>query len=461
MRKITTTHKLDTDTQDWPIILTAGVGLFLSTLDTGIINVALPTLNRTFHVNVSVIAWTVTLYLLSLSTTIVVFGRVSDRVGRLKVYLWGLIVFAIASILSGGAVSAPQLIFFRGLQGLGAAMLQATSTAIITTYIPQERRGTALGTLGMILGLGPVLGPSIGGILLSFANWRFIFWINVPICLLGLWGTLKLMRVTAERHGRIPLNLSSDILLGVATFGILYGLSANSIHGFMRILPFGLFVLSLTGYIMLERRAPHPIVSLSLFRNGSFVIPIFSATVLGLATAVAFIIPPYFLEQISRLVPWQVGLINLASPLGLVILSRISGKRIGTFGTLRLMIAGFSLMLIALAILSAMQSNWYPILLGALLLLYGAGAGIFVPANLSAIMGSVGTELQGTIGAFQRMVQNIGIAIGTSVAASMIHSGLNTGTAGYMSAFREAWVFAAGAVLISLFSMGSLRLSRR
>ncbi len=340
-------------------------------------------------------------------------------------------------------------------------MLQATSTAIITTYIPQERRGTALGVLGMILGLGPVLGPSIGGILLSFADWRFIFWINVPICLLGLWGTLKLMRVKAERHGRIPLNLSSNILLGVATFGVLYGISANSIHGFMRILPFFLFVLSLTGYIMLERQAPHPIVSMSLFRNESFVIPIFSVIVLGLATAVAFIIPPYFLEQISHLVPWQVGLINLASPLGLVMLSRISGKRIGTIGALRLMIAGLSLMLIALAILSTMQSNWYSTLLGALLLLYGAGAGIFVPANLSAIMGSVGTELQGTIGAFQRMVQNIGIAIGTSMAASMIHSGMNMGIAGYMTAFREAWGFAAVAVLISLFSMGSLRLSRR
>ena len=461
MQKLTAINRLDTRTNDWPIILTAGVGLFLSTLDTGIMNVALPTLSRNFHVSVSEIAWTVTLYLLSLTTTIVVFGRVSDRVGRLKVYLSGLIVFAISSILSGGAFSASQLILFRGLQGLGAAMLQATSTAIITTCIPQERREVALGTLGMMLGLGPVLGPSIGGILLSFAGWRFIFWINVPICLLGIWGTLRLMKVTAERHGRMPLNLSSNILLGIATFGVLYGLSANSIHGFMRILLFCLFVLSLAGYIVLEKRSSHPIVSLSLFRNGSFVVPIFAVTVLGLATAVAFIIPPYFLEQISRLAPWQVGFVNLASPLGLVILSRMSGKRIGAFGTLRLMIAGLSLMLIALAILSAIQSNWYPILLGALLLLYGAGAGIFVPANLSAIMGSVDTELQGTIGAFQRMVQNIGIAIGTSVAASMIHSGMNMGTAGYMSAFREAWVFAAVAVLISLFSMGSLRLSRR
>lgn len=461
MHELKAINRLDTGTKDWPIILTAGVGLFLSTLDTGIMNVALPTLGGNFHVSVSEIAWTVTLYLLSLTSTIVVFGRVSDRVGRLKVYSWGLMVFATTSILCGGAFSAPQLILFRGLQGLGAAMLQATSTAIITTCIPQERQGVALGTLAMMLGLGPVLGPSIGGTLLSFAGWRFIFWINVPICLLGLWGTVRIMRVTAERHRRMTINLSSNVLLGTATLGILYGLSSNPLYGFMRVLPFCLFALSLIVYIVLEKRASSPIIPLSLFRNASFVVPMFAVTVLGLATAVAFIVPPYFLEQVSHLLPWQVGLVNLASPLGLVILSRISSKRIEVFGAPLLMIVGLSVMSIALGLLSMIQPDWNAVLLGVLLLLYGVGAGIFVPANLTAIMGSVGTELQGTIGAFQRMVQNMGIAIGTSIAATMIHAGMNNGIAGYMSAFREAWVLAAVAVLVSLLCMGVLRLASR
>lgn len=461
MHELKAINRLDAGTKDWPIILTAGVGLLLSTLDTGIMNVALPTLGQSFHVSVSEIAWTVTLYLLSLTTTIIVFGRVSDRVGRLKVYSWGLMVFATTSILCGGAISAPQLILFRGLQGLGAAMLQATSTAIITTCIPQERRGVALGTLAMMLGLGPVLGPSVGGTLLSFVGWRFIFWINVPICLLGLWGTVRIMRVTAERYRRMTISLSSNVLLGLATLGILYGLSSNPLHGFMRVLPFCLFALSLIVYIVVEKRASSPIIPLSLFRNASFVVPVFAVTVLGLATAVAFIVPPYFLEQISHLLPWQVGLVNLASPLGLVILSRISSKRIEVFGASLLMITGLSVMSIALGLLSMIQPNWNAVLLGVLLLLYGVGAGIFVPANLSAIMGSVGTELQGTIGAFQRMVQNLGIAVGTSIAASMIHAGINKGIAGYMSAFREAWVLAAVAVLVSLLCMGVLRFVAR
>ncbi|WP_306954959.1 MFS transporter [Alicyclobacillus tolerans] len=357
---------------------------------------ALPILGGNFHVSVSEITWTVTLYLLSLTTTLVFFGRVSDRVGRLKVYSWRLMVFATTSILCGGAFSVPQLILFRGLQGLGTAMLQASSTVIITTCIPQERRGVALGSLAMMIGLGPVLGPSISGTLLSFAGWKFIFLINVPICLLDLWRTVRIMRV----------------------------------------LPFCLFDLSLIVYIVLEKRASSPIIPLSLFQNASFVVPMFAVTMLGLATAVAFIVSPYFLEQVSNLLPCQVGLVNLVSPLGLVILSRISSKRIEVFGAPLLMIVRLSVMSNALGLLSMIQPDWNAVLLGVLLLLlYGVGASIFVPANLTAIMGSVGTELQGTIGAFQQMVQNMGIAIGTSIATTMIHAGMNNGVAGYVGYF--------------------------
>ncbi|WDL96822.1 MFS transporter [Alicyclobacillus sp. ALC3] len=188
--------------RDLIIVLTASVGLFLSTLDTGIINVALPSLERKFDVGISEMAWSITLYLLLLSATIVIFARISDRIGRLKVYFSGLVLFAVASLLCGFASSAVGLILFRGIQGIGAAMLQATAAPIITTQIPRNRQGTALGTLGMMLGLGPVLGPSVGGLLLSFVGWRWIFWINIPICVIGLIGTQRLMRIRerAEKH---------------------------------------------------------------------------------------------------------------------------------------------------------------------------------------------------------------------------------------------------------------------
>ncbi|CAM3098322.1 hypothetical protein STAR110904_06575 [Staphylococcus argensis] len=148
------------------VVFTAGMGMFLSTLDTGIINVALPTLVKRFHVDTTTITWTVTLYTLLLTGTIIVFGRLSDRYNRLNIYSIGLLVFLIASVLCGISTHILQLIMFRGLQGIGAAILQGTSTAIITTNVSEERQGSALGTVSIILGIGPVLGPSLGGLLL-------------------------------------------------------------------------------------------------------------------------------------------------------------------------------------------------------------------------------------------------------------------------------------------------------
>ncbi|MFU1795045.1 MFS transporter [Paenibacillus azoreducens] len=457
MQGLTAVDQQHATTRDWPIIVTAGVGFFLSALDTGIMNVALPTLGQTFHVNVNTVAWTVTLYLISLSSTIIIFGRISDRVGRMKVYSIGLAVFAIASILCGSAFSAPQLIIFRGLQGIGAAMLQATSAAMITTYIAKERQGAALGTLGMILGLGNVLGPSAGGLLLSFVGWRWIFWINIPICAMGLWGCYKIARVTKEQVSPVPLNIVGSVLLGIATFSLLCGLSADSLPGFPRMLPYGFFALSLIGYIFWDTRVTNPIMPLSLFRSGAFIVPILSALVLGFATAIAFIVPAYYLEGVAHLMHWQVGLVNLAAPLGLVMLSKLSGKLIGSYGITPLTLSGLGIMFIALIALSTMQLNWHSVTFGALLLLYGFGAGIFIPANLSAIMGSVGLELQGTIGSVQRMVHNIGLAVGTSTAASMIRLDTNLG----LSAFRKIWILSACAILIAFLGTALLHLFRR
>lgn len=184
---------------DHLVVFTAGIGMFLSTLDSGIINVALPTLSKSFNVDISFITWSVTLYTLLLTGTIIIFGRLSDKYSRLNIYIFGLTIFLIASILCGFSNDIIQLIVFRGLQGIGAAMLQGTATAIITTTIPENRQGPALGTLSILLGIGPVLGPSIGGLLISIGNWRWIFWINIPIIFLGLIGCLLLKKYITEQ----------------------------------------------------------------------------------------------------------------------------------------------------------------------------------------------------------------------------------------------------------------------
>ncbi|MEJ7373481.1 MFS transporter, partial [Staphylococcus epidermidis] len=152
-----------------------------------------------------------------LTGTIIIFGRLSDKYSRLNIYSFGLATFLITSILCGFSNNIMQLIVFRGLQGIGAAMLQGTATAIITTTIPEHRQGPALGTLSILLGIGPVLGPSIGGLLISIGNWRWIFWINIPFIFIGLIGCLLLKKYIKEpKSVSIHLDIRGNSLLFVS-----------------------------------------------------------------------------------------------------------------------------------------------------------------------------------------------------------------------------------------------------
>lgn len=441
------------DVSDLFVVITAGIGLLLSTLDTGIINVTIPTLVTDFHSTISGIAWTVTLYTLTLTGTIIIFGRLGDRYGHLKVYTWGLILFATSSTLCGFSQSVAALITFRTVQGIGAAMLQATSAAIITTTVPRERLGPALGTLGVLMGLGPVLGSSVGGILISLVGWRWIFWINVPIAFVSFVGTLRLKKAVQKAQNFIHLNVSGNLVLSLSVLALLEFLSewsATGISNVITIVSFTLFVVLFMMFIVRELTISNPIIDLRLFRKGTFTASMLAVFFFGGATSLGFIVPPYYLENVRHLVPWQSGLVNLSAPLGLVLLSKVSGRMMRRFGTGFLMMTGLIIMVFSYGILSLIRADWSPFLLAVLLFVYGVGSGIFVPANLASIMKAVDWDKQGTIGAVQRMVQNLGIAVDTAVAVALIRIHAGSGTAGLMIGFRQTWGYAVTTLVASL-----------
>ncbi|WP_145468571.1 MFS transporter [Staphylococcus pettenkoferi] len=437
---------------DHLVVFTAGIGMFLSTLDSGIINVALPTLSKSFNVDTSFITWSVTLYTLLLTGTIIIFGRLSDKYSRLNIYSLGLTIFLIASILCGFSNNVIQLIVFRGLQGIGAAMLQGTATAIITTTIPENRQGSALGTLSILLGIGPVLGPSIGGLLISVGNWRWIFWINIPFIFIGLIGCLFLKRYIKEQKSTsIHLDIRGNSLLFLSIFCLLISLTSWSYHSIFNISVYGnflIFIVSFCLFIIWELKTNHPIIDLRLFKNVSFSSPIFAIFVFGGTTSLGFIIPPYILEKINHLSSWQIGLVNLTSPLGLVLTSKISGKLISRIGNIVLMTTGLIIMIVAYTSLGLLQYILNPVTISLLLLIYGIGGGFFLPSNTSAIMGTVSQDMQGTAGATQRMVQNIGIAFYTAVTSLFISNSSNSDK--LIEGSSHAWLFASITLFLAL-----------
>jgi MFS family permease len=427
------------------VIGVAGIGMFLSTLDSGIMNVALPSLQRQFHSPLTSISWTISGYLLALSSTIIIFGKLSDRYGRLRLFKLGLWVFALSSISCGFSLNTGQLILFRGLQGLGAAMLQVTAIALITTLVAKTNRGRALGVLSTIMAMGPIVGPTVSGLLLSTTGWRWIFWINLPLCLLGLWGCSNLK--DRSKLSQTPLNLMANLLFSLAlfcnilmlTFWHSMKIKAPHLLSFLGALTFA----SLTLFWILQRCATYPLLPLSVFRHLNFSVALLSTLGFGAATAVVLIIPPLLLENLGKLSPWQVGLVSFCMPIGAVASARFSGRSIQRWGAYRLMSAGLLIMMLALAGLASIQYRMGPLFFALLLFVYGCGCGLFQPPSIAVMTGAVAASEQGMVSAMNRMTHNFGNALGVAVSASFLK--LPSGVAVTTDLEQEifySWLFA-------------------
>ncbi len=396
-----------------------GVGIFLSTLDSGIINIAIPSLLKAFGTPISTAIWTVTLYTLVLSASILLFGRLADRLGRLKIYVIGLLLFATSSLLCGAATSISLLIAFRALQGLSAAMMQATSMALITTRLDGADKAKAMGIFGVFIGLGPMMGPVVGGFILSLLNWRWIFWLNIPICLLGLYGCSKLTKVKEELH-KIPMHYFNLVLLVLSLFSLLLTMNYLSNRNTNATIVLSIAVGLLACYLFAELKAKHPVIDLSLFKKLNFTAPMIGIIAFGGATAVAFMLPPLYFEQLRGFAAWQVGLISLSAPLGIIFSARLSAKLVAITGTLPLMLTGIGLMSLALLALTQIQLTWPVYWIFILLLCYGLGGGLFQTPCYLNITAQFAANRQAFISALIRMIQNLAIAFESAGAAMLI-----------------------------------------
>ncbi|MCP4474924.1 MAG: MFS transporter [Gammaproteobacteria bacterium] len=428
------------------VLAVAGAGMFLAALDTGVINVALPFLRHDFHSTISKIAWTISGYFLVLSAAIVLFGKLGDRFGRLKIFSIGLLIFAIGSLLCGLSQSANQLIGWRIVQALGAAALQGCSAAIITTLVAEELRGQALGMFMLIATMGPIIGPTFAGTVIALFSWRWIFFINIPISLIILLG-VRFLHDSSE-YQKNQLDFIGMITFAIAIFLFVFALNLigqPDRRTAIILIMMGLAIIFLLYFIYQEHRATSPMLDLQLFKNFSFNASVISTLALGFSTSTIFMIPPLELHLVSHLSAIHIGLILLSTPLGVGALSRFGGTIIRRWGEARAMLGGILTVLIALLLLIIRNSSWGVLSFPPLLLFYGIGVGLFMPANISHIMKAGKSTHQGTLGAINRMVLNVGNAIGVATAAMIIdiHIGGTFSSAPVLvKAFRQVWIIA-------------------
>jgi EmrB/QacA subfamily drug resistance transporter len=326
----------------WIVATVFVFGMFMDIMDTTIINVALPTLARDFHASDAQIEWVVVGYLLSLAVWIPASGWIGDRVGTKKTFLFALAVFTIGSALCGQAHSLNELIAFRLLQGVGGGMLTPVGTAMLFRAFPPVERATASTMLIIPAVLAPAMGPIIGGWLVTSASWRWIFYVNVPVGIVGFVVGARYLR--EDREGSAgPFDLPGFVLSGGALALVLYALSEAPQNGWRSasvVITGTLGVLLFVVLVVVETRVDHPMLALRLyrermFRNANIVLTL----TYGSFAAVLFLMP-LFLQTLRGLTALQSGLTTFPQALGVIVSTQVVGRAYHRVGPRRLIFYG-------------------------------------------------------------------------------------------------------------------------
>ena len=401
----------------WHVMLAVAMGTFLATIDGSIVNLALPTLVRDLRSDFATVQWVVLAYLLTLATLILGIGRLADMKGKKPIYTTGFIIFTIGSLLCGLAPSIYWLIAFRVIQAVGAAMVVALGAAILTEAFPPSERGKALGLFGTVVSIGIVVGPTLGGILIDAFSWHSIFFVNLPV---GIAGTALAIRFVPaiQPPGGQRFDLLGALALFTSLLCLSLALTAGQELGFgdRRILAlFAGFAVFLAIFIATELRTSQPMIDLRLFQNRQLSVNLITGFITFVAIAGSFILMPFYLENVRGFNTRQVGLLLASVPLGLGIMSPISGMLSDRLGTRPISVIGLAILLAGYYALSTLDGNTN---LSGFMLRFapvGVGMGIFQSPNNSAIMGSAPRERLGIVSGLLSITRTIGQTTGIAV----------------------------------------------
>jgi len=337
----------------WLVVMVVIFGIFMSVLDATVVAVALPKLQAVFGATLNQVQWVFTGYLLAFAVIIPLVGYLADRFGIKRIYMTALVMFTGGSILCGLAWSTQSLIFFRILQGLGGGGLLPLATAMIYAAFPPQERGVASATLGVPVLLAPALGPTLGGYIVQYSDWRLIFYLNVPIGIAGFLMALFLLRERRSPNpGRFDL---PGFLLSTTGFGtLLYGITDSTTDGWtsLTVLSFvALGIVSLLAFILVELTSESPLLDLRLFKDWSFLSGNMITWVLQISFFGALFLVSLFLQELRGLTPFQTGLWLLPEalvtvvilPIGGILVDRIGAKWIIVVGVTALALASYGL----------------------------------------------------------------------------------------------------------------------
>jgi MFS family permease len=385
----------------WLAFSVVAVGTFMATLDGNIVNVALPTIGQDLAAPVGRLQWIVSGYIIAITATLLVLGRLGDRLGQRALYAGGLLVFTLGSALCGLAPGLGALVGARVLQALGASAMMAIGPAVVTAAFPPNMRGRALGAVGTVVAIGLTAGPPLGGLIVAALSWRWVFYVNLPV---GLAGAAWALRTLPRGGGN-----AGGPLLDVSLFGI-------------------------------------PVFAYGLLAGFLSYAAMFSQTLLT----------PFLLARVLGLAPGALGLVLVSVPAALSVASPLSGWIADRFGGRALPVLGMAVLAAALVALSFAGPDDAVASIAARLALAGLGMGLFQSPNNAAVMSALPRARLGSGGGLLATARTGGMAAGVGLAGAIVavRAGPDAAGAGFVAGYALA--LRVGAVLAALAALTSL-----
>ncbi|MEM3833005.1 MAG: MFS transporter [Thermoprotei archaeon] len=403
----------------WTVLTVTTVGVLMAGIDSRILIVGLPSIAENLKSDPEQAIWLTQAYLLTSTAFLLIIGRISDITGRVKVYNIGFIIFTVGSLLTGLARSPLQAILTRGLQGIGGSMMFANSIAIIVDSWPQHELGLGLGINQIAFRAGAMIGLVISGVIISLIDWRFLFYINVPIGIFGtLWAHFRLKEVgKIEREapidwiGFISFTVSAASFLLALTF-ITYGLSDLLISIIFGILS----IISLVIFVFNERRTDSPILDLSLLKIKTFLGGTISLLFNVISWGAVFILLSLYLQLVKGYSPIITGLMFLPFEIAFLLVGPISGRLSDKYGRRAFTVLGLIVTTLSLALLYTINEFTSDVFILIYTIILGIGNGLFVSPNISYTMRDVPPMRRSVASAFRGLFFNLGFLISLSIA---------------------------------------------
>jgi EmrB/QacA subfamily drug resistance transporter len=457
-------------TNPWLVLVVLTTGFFMILLDTTIVNVAIPAMSAGLNTTLDQILWVLNAYILVYAVLLITAGRLGDLFGQRTLFAIGLFVFTLASALCGLSQNVSELIAARILQGVGGALLTPQTLAILTSLFPPERRGAAFGVWGGVAGLATVAGPTVGGAIITYINWRWIFFINVPIGIGALIATFIIIPDLrpGRHHG---WDLVGVFLATAGLFGIVFGLIEGQRYNWgefaygvtipeIIIGGVGLIVL----FVIWERFQKEPLVPLSLFAERNFAVANWIAAAISFGMLSLFLPITIYLQSVRGFSALAAGLTLAPMSLTSMVFAPFAGRMADRIGGKYILTTGITLFTIGFGTfvyVAGPDSTWLTFLLPAIIA--GAGMGMTFAPMTTVAMRNISPRVAGAASGVLNTTRQLGAAIGSAVVAAILqnhlavtlHDQAVSHASALPAAFRAQFISAFSTVASNGFEIGT------